>query len=200
MCVARDESGHQLDSSPHLCEHPSATASSSAALVPAPDLGRNIACEWRTHECYGGPRLGARQVGLRLRERGRRDLLVELAPALFKNTIARQRPERRSERSRRCHQVGDVRPHESESDSGAKVCVIGQTVATQLFGEGDPLGQVVRVKAMPCECVGVLASKGQSSQGQDQDDLVVDALGDVQVAHEEPGQALRMSRVGSRQA
>jgi len=62
---------------------------------------------------------------------------------------------------------------DSESDSGAKVCVLGQTVATQLFGAGDPLGQVVRVKAMPCEVVGVLSSKGQSSQGQDQDDLVV---------------------------
>ncbi len=61
----------------------------------------------------------------------------------------------------------------SESDSGAKVCVIGQTVAAQLFGASDPLGQIVRVKAMPCEVVGVLASKGQSSQGQDQDDLVV---------------------------
>jgi putative ABC transport system permease protein len=62
---------------------------------------------------------------------------------------------------------------DSESDSGAKVCVIGQTVATQLFGAGDALGQVVRVKAMPCEVVGVLTGKGQSSQGQDQDDLVV---------------------------
>jgi len=63
--------------------------------------------------------------------------------------------------------------NDSESDSGAKVCVLGQTVASQLFGAGDPLGQVVRVKSMPCEVVGVLVSKGQSSQGQDQDDLVV---------------------------
>jgi len=63
--------------------------------------------------------------------------------------------------------------NESEADSGAKVCVIGQTVATQLLGNGDPIGQVVRVKAMPCEVVGVLQGKGQSSQGQDQDDLVV---------------------------
>jgi len=61
----------------------------------------------------------------------------------------------------------------SESDAGAKVCVVGQTVATQLFGEGDPVGRVVRVRGMPCEVVGLLASKGQSSQGQDQDDLVV---------------------------
>jgi putative ABC transport system permease protein len=61
----------------------------------------------------------------------------------------------------------------SESDSGAKVCVIGRTVAGQLFGVSDPLGQVVRVKTMPCEVIGVLAGKGQSAQGQDQDDLVV---------------------------
>ena len=63
--------------------------------------------------------------------------------------------------------------NDSESDSGAKVCVLGQTVAAQLFGAGEPLGQVVRAKAMPCQVVGVLAGKGQSSQGQDQDDLVV---------------------------
>jgi putative ABC transport system permease protein len=63
--------------------------------------------------------------------------------------------------------------NDSESDSGAKVCVFGQTVAKQLFGASEPLGQVVRVKSMPCQVVGVLASKGQSSQGQDQDDLVV---------------------------
>ena len=63
--------------------------------------------------------------------------------------------------------------NDSESDSGAKVCVLGQTVAAQLFGSGEPLGQVVRAKAMPCQVVGVLAGKGQSSQGQDQDDLVV---------------------------
>jgi putative ABC transport system permease protein len=61
----------------------------------------------------------------------------------------------------------------AESDAGAKVCVVGQTVATQLFGGGEPLGQIVRVKSMPCEIVGVLSGKGQSSQGQDQDDLVV---------------------------
>ena len=63
--------------------------------------------------------------------------------------------------------------NESESDSGAKVCVLGQTVSTQLFGSGEPLGQVVRVKAMPCQIIGVLEGKGQSTQGSDQDDLVV---------------------------
>lgn len=63
--------------------------------------------------------------------------------------------------------------NDSESDSGAKVCVLGQTVATKLFGSGEPLGLVVRVRAIPCQVVGVLEGKGQSWQGQDQDDLVV---------------------------
>jgi putative ABC transport system permease protein len=63
--------------------------------------------------------------------------------------------------------------NDSEADSGAKVCVLGQTVESELFGAGDALGQVVRVRSMPCEVVGVLAAKGQSSQGQDQDALVV---------------------------
>jgi putative ABC transport system permease protein len=63
--------------------------------------------------------------------------------------------------------------NDSEADSGAKVCVLGQTAATELFGDGDALHQVVRVKSMPCEVIGVLATKGQSSLGQDQDDLLV---------------------------
>jgi putative ABC transport system permease protein len=61
----------------------------------------------------------------------------------------------------------------SEVDSAAKVCVLGQTVAENLFGGQDPVGETIRVKQMPCEIVGVLQRKGQSSQGQDQDDMLV---------------------------
>jgi len=53
----------------------------------------------------------------------------------------------------------------------AKVCVLGQTVATTLFGADDPLGQELRVKNLPCQVIGVLAGKGQSPNGQDQDDV-----------------------------
>ena len=53
----------------------------------------------------------------------------------------------------------------------AKVCVLGQTVATALFGADDPVGQPIRVKAIPCQVIGVLAVKGQSPSGQDQDDV-----------------------------
>jgi putative ABC transport system permease protein len=57
--------------------------------------------------------------------------------------------------------------------SASKVCVLGQTVSEQLFGDEDPVGQFVRVRALSCQVLGVLARKGQSQMGQDQDDLVI---------------------------
>ena len=55
----------------------------------------------------------------------------------------------------------------------AKVVVLGSIVSDTLFGEGvDPVGQVIRVRNQPFRVVGVMASKGQSSMGQDQDDTI----------------------------
>jgi putative ABC transport system permease protein len=62
---------------------------------------------------------------------------------------------------------------EEDDRSSAKVCVIGQTVATELFGRADPIGNAIRINKIPFEVVGVLAAKGQSSMGQDQDDTVI---------------------------
>jgi len=60
---------------------------------------------------------------------------------------------------------------QSDVDGGTKVIVLGQTVATKLFGAGsDPVGQVVRIKNTPFQVVGVLKPKGQSPTGQDYDD------------------------------
>ena len=61
---------------------------------------------------------------------------------------------------------------EKERRSRDRVCVIGQTVADNLFPEGDPVGKTVRINKAPFRVVGVLNSKGQSSMGQDQDDVV----------------------------
>jgi len=63
-----------------------------------------------------------------------------------------------------------------EARQGKKVAVIGQTVATELFGDADPIGKRLRVGSVPFEIVGVLASKGQSGFGQDQDDIVLGPL------------------------
>jgi putative ABC transport system permease protein len=57
--------------------------------------------------------------------------------------------------------------------SAAKVAVLGSVVADTLFGEGvDPTGQVIRIRNQPFRVAGVMASKGQSAMGQDQDDVV----------------------------
>jgi putative ABC transport system permease protein len=53
-----------------------------------------------------------------------------------------------------------------------KVAILGKTVSSQLFGEDNPVGQVVRIRGIPFEIIGLMESKGQSSQGQDQDDVI----------------------------
>lgn len=56
--------------------------------------------------------------------------------------------------------------------SATKVCLLGQTVVDNLFGGADPLGQVIRIKKIPFTVIGVLGPKGQSPNGQDQDDTI----------------------------
>ena len=63
--------------------------------------------------------------------------------------------------------------YDSELRTGATSCVLGSTVREQLFGSGNPLGEVIRFKQMSCTVIGVLESKGASSFGQDQDDFLV---------------------------
>ena len=58
-------------------------------------------------------------------------------------------------------------------DGAAKVVLLGQTVAANLFGDSDPVGEIIRIKKVPFTVVGILAAKGQSAFGQDQDDIVV---------------------------
>jgi len=62
---------------------------------------------------------------------------------------------------------------QDDVDGAAKVALLGQTVAQNLFGSSDPVGAVVRINKVPLTVIGVLARKGQSSQGQDQDDAIL---------------------------
>ncbi len=61
----------------------------------------------------------------------------------------------------------------SEARVGAAVCVIGQTVATKLFRQQSPLNTRIRLQKLSCEVIGLLKSKGQSTMGSDQDDIIV---------------------------
>jgi putative ABC transport system permease protein len=69
---------------------------------------------------------------------------------------------------------------DTELRSGKAVCIIGQTVSKELFGMSDPIGSKIRLKNVSCEIIGLLAAKGQSSFGQDQDDIVVMPIRAVQ--------------------
>jgi putative ABC transport system permease protein len=62
---------------------------------------------------------------------------------------------------------------DADVGAAAPVCVLGQTVVDNLFGNDDPIGKVVRVQSMPCKIVGVFQAKGFSATGQDQDDFIV---------------------------
>jgi len=68
----------------------------------------------------------------------------------------------------------------AELRAGKPVCLIGQTVRIELFGDQNPLGTSVRVGKVACHVIGVLEAKGQSSMGSDQDDTVLMPLRTVQ--------------------
>ena len=65
---------------------------------------------------------------------------------------------------------------ESEVSSGKSVCLLGTTVVKNLFGDENPIGSTIRLKNFPCNVIGVLASKGASSFGRDQDEVVITPL------------------------
>jgi len=62
---------------------------------------------------------------------------------------------------------------DGEVRSGNAVCILGSTVKKELFGEQKPVGQRIRVKGISFQIIGVLNTKGQSTTGRDQDDIIV---------------------------
>jgi putative ABC transport system permease protein len=62
---------------------------------------------------------------------------------------------------------------QEDLDGATKVVALGQTVKESLFGDGDPIGQIIRIKKVPFTVIGTLERKGQSTWGQDQDDVVL---------------------------
>ncbi|WP_332739369.1 ABC transporter permease [Hydrogenophaga sp.] len=84
----------------------------------------------------------------------------------------------------------------SEIQGSAKVAIIGQTVARELFGDLDPVDQTMRIKNVPVTVVGLLARKGQNSMGQDQDDTVIVPISTYRNRIQGGGGG-RLKRVGS---
>lgn len=68
----------------------------------------------------------------------------------------------------------------AEIRSGRSVCIIGNTVKDELFANQNPLGNTVRIKDFSCQVIGLLESKGQTTMGSDQDDVIVMPLKTVQ--------------------
>ncbi len=62
---------------------------------------------------------------------------------------------------------------EDDGETATKVALLGQTVVHNLFPDADPVGQVIRIKHVPFDVIGVLERKGQSTFGQDQDDVIL---------------------------
>jgi putative ABC transport system permease protein len=69
---------------------------------------------------------------------------------------------------------------EAHYQSGRLVCIIGKTVREELFGSVDPVGATIRLGVASCPIVGELESKGQSSFGNDQDNVILAPLRAVQ--------------------
>ena len=89
------------------------------------------------------------------------------------------------------------RPFEATDLAGStKVGLIGQTVALQLFGDQDPIDQVIRVGKVPITVIGVLDRKGQNSMGQDQDDVVIVPISTFRNRIQSWGSG-RLKRIGS---
>ena len=72
--------------------------------------------------------------------------------------------------------LADGRAFEPAEERGGKVAILGATVARALFPDGDAIGAIVRVNRVPFKVVGVMAEKGQTPFGQDQDDVVFTPL------------------------
>jgi ABC-type antimicrobial peptide transport system permease subunit len=84
----------------------------------------------------------------------------------------------------------------ADLQGSAKVAIIGQTVARELFGDADPLDQVIRVKKVPVTVIGLLDKKGQNSMGQDQDDVVIVPISTYR-NRIQGGTAGKLKRIGS---
>jgi putative ABC transport system permease protein len=152
------------------------------------NLGTNVLIVLPGSNSQGGVRLGTGNVNTLL-DSDARAIVRELRSVSFASPVLR-RPEQvvagnlnwgtlaqgvaPEFQQIRDWQVADGRfLHEGDMESAAKVAVIGETVARQLFGNDNPIDAVIRIRNIPFRVVGLLAPKGQTGQGTDQDDTLM---------------------------
>jgi putative ABC transport system permease protein len=152
------------------------------------NLGTNVLIVLPGSNSQGGVRLGTGNVNTLL-DSDARAIVRELRSVAFASPVLR-RPEQvvagnlnwgtlaqgvaPEFQQIRDWQVADGRfLHEGDMESAAKVAVIGETVARQLFGNDNPIDAVIRIRNIPFRVVGLLAPKGQTGQGTDQDDTLM---------------------------
>ena len=85
----------------------------------------------------------------------------------------------------------------AELSGSAKVAIIGATVARELFGDSDPVDQMVRLRGIPMTVIAVLSPKGQNSMGQDQDDVIMVPIATLRNRIWGGDASSRLKRVGS---
>ena len=86
---------------------------------------------------------------------------------------------------------------ESQVKTAARVAVLGQTVVTQLFDGGDPVGQTIRIRNLPFQVIGVLEKKGFNAFGRDQDDTIMIPYTTVQKKFQTSVQYVQSGIVGA---
>ncbi|PYP39979.1 MAG: multidrug ABC transporter substrate-binding protein, partial [Gemmatimonadetes bacterium] len=86
---------------------------------------------------------------------------------------------------------------EEDVDGATKVAVLGEVVAQNLFGDADPLGQVIRIRHVPFTVIGLLDRKGQSAWGQDQDDTILVPLSTAKKTGVKEGKKAKTDAVNS---
>ncbi len=86
---------------------------------------------------------------------------------------------------------------ESHVKTAARVAVLGQTVVTQLFDGADPVGQIIRIRNLPFQVIGVLEKKGFNAFGRDQDDTIIVPFTTVQKKFQTSVQYVQSGIVGA---
>lgn len=169
--------------------------SKRSILSEMSDMGTNMVMIMPSSQSRGGVNLGGSTNTLKMSDiealRSEADLLSEISPQVqtsaqviygnenYQTSIYGVNPEYLSIR-KLAIQDGRIFT-DNEVRGMAKVCILGQTVIDEVFGENyNPVGLTIRIRNIPFQIIGTLEDKGESSMGQDQDNMIIAPFTTVQ--------------------